>query len=170
MSAMAYSLWHSGVLIGEADFERNPSIPRHMVGVFQPTAYGTRLLPRLTGLLAAAAELKDEMRSRGMSEEAMVSAASPELLESTKGGQGILEVSRALSEVELRDPAGAVLKFKSIAFVDLAELKAVARRVGLQATAANLESLPPIAPQVLVSVTLVPRHRFRLQRSRIALS
>ena len=55
---MAYTFWHSGVLIGESDLEEASDNPRQHGGVFRPTAYGLEIFPRLTGILSEWYELK----------------------------------------------------------------------------------------------------------------
>ena len=65
----------------------------------------------------------------------------------------MLDIGKALSEVELRDPEGRVREFKQIAFIDLAELAALSRKLGCNADM-EWETLPPEAPQYIVSVTL----------------
>jgi hypothetical protein len=150
---MPYTLWHCGVLIGETDFEEGGRRPPQYVGVFRPTEYGRGVFPRLTGMLTAASGLKDELGARGLSEEEMSREEVENLLDNTPDGNKVLDIGRALSEVELRDPEGRVLEFKQIAFIDLAELAALSRRLGCTADP-EWETLPPEAPQYIVSVTL----------------
>ena len=164
---MTYSLWHCGVLMGQADLQKNPQVPRQLVGVFRPTAYGRRLLPRLTGLLAAAAELKAEMTKRGLSEESLPEGAAEELIESTPAGQSLVDVGRVLSEVELRNAAGVTLTFQSIGFTDLGQLRSMARKLGCAKAAADLEYSPLEPSQVLVSATLAPRQHTFIRASRV---
>lgn len=66
VTAMTTTFWHSGVLIGETDFEDPSDDPRHMSGAFRPTAYGEELFPRLTGLLSAGQALKSLLDAEGL--------------------------------------------------------------------------------------------------------
>jgi len=150
---MPHTLWHCGVLIGETDFDEGGRRPPQYAGVFRPTDYGRAIFPRLTGILTAASGLKDELEARGLSEDEMSSEQVVNLLESTRDGNKVLDIGRALSEVELRDPEGRVLEFRQIAFIDLAELAALSRKLGCNEDMA-WETLPPEAPHYIVSVTL----------------
>lgn len=152
---MRHTLWHCGVLIGEAKMQVNPAQPRQIVGEFRPTAYGRELLPRLTGVLSAAAALKDEMATRGISEESVTDPVTgPDLIESMPGGRKMVDIGRTLSEVQLRDPSGIALEFKSIAFLDLGELDSLARKLGTMRPFATSEGGPHQRARVLVSATL----------------
>jgi len=149
---MPYTLWHCGVLIGDTDFEDSGRRPPQYVGVFRPTEYGRAVFPRLTGILTAASGLKDELEARGVSEDQMSPEHVANLLDSTPDGNKVLDIGKALSEVELRDPEGRPLEFKQIAFIDLTELAALSRKLGCNADM-EWETLPPEAPQYVVSVT-----------------
>ncbi len=46
---MPHTLWHCGVLLGEARLRASPGFARQIVGPFRPTAHGLEILPRLTG-------------------------------------------------------------------------------------------------------------------------
>ena len=153
---MTYTLWHCGVLIGETDFEGQgqPQHPRHLAGIFRPTSYGRDVFPKLTGFMSAASELKDAMKARGLSEESMETEDVVDFFETTAAGRKMVDIGRELSQVELRDPSGARLEFTSIAFIDLTELTALARKLELDSTVSTLDSLPPEAPQLVVSATL----------------
>ena len=154
---MAYTLWHTGVLIGETDFEGETEngrrTRRHLSGAFRPTAYGRRMLPRMSGMLTAASDLKDELARRGLSETEMEPDAIANLFDTTPAGARIVDIGRALSEIELRDPSGAALEFASIAFIDLAELDALARKLECD-TSVDLSAMPPQVMEFIVSVTL----------------
>jgi hypothetical protein len=154
---MPYTLWYCGVLIGETDFEEGQCRPPQYAGVFRPTEYGRAVFPRLTGILTAAAGLKAELEARGLSDDEMTAEQVEDLLDNTRAGNRVLDIGKALSEVELRDPGGAVREFKQIAFIDLAELAALSRKLGCNREMA-WESLPPEAPQYIVSVTLRTRN------------
>ena len=152
---MPYTLWHSGVLIGETDFEESGRRPPQYAGVFRPTDYGRSIFPRLTGILTAASGLKDQLQARGLSEDEMSAEQVERLMEDTAEGRKVLDIGKALSEVELRDPEGRQLTFRQIAFIDLAELAALSRKLECN-TDMEWETLPPEAPQYIVSVTLGP--------------
>jgi len=156
---MTYTLWHRGVLIGETDFEDEHGdgeapIPRglHLAGVFRPTEHGRTLLPRLCGIMTAAADLKEELTSRGLDPDVVPPDVMMHLFESTPAGAHIIDIGRVLSDVELRDPGGATLIVSSMGFMDLAELTSLSLRLGTKRV--SLDQLPSDAPEFLVSVTL----------------
>ena len=150
---MPYTLWYCGVLIGDTDFEEGGCRPPQYAGVFRPTEYGRAVFPRLTGILTAAAGLKDELEARGLSDDEMTAEQVADLLDNTRHGDRVLDIGKALSEVELRDPGGRVCEFKQIAFIDLAELAALSRKLGCNVHI-DWQTLPAEAPQYIVSVTL----------------
>lgn len=157
---MPYTLWHRGVLIGETDFEseRGENVANdrpgfHLAGAFRPTAYGRRLLPRMCGILTAAADMKDELNRRGVDPDDMPPEELEDLFENTAAGAHIVDIGRVLSDVELRAPNGRTLPFASMGFLDLSELASLSRRVGCNETM-DFHPLPPHAPEFLVSVTL----------------
>lgn len=155
---MPYTLWHCGVLIGETDFGNHGRRRRQWADVFRPTRYGLEVFPRLTGMLTAAADLKDEMKRRGIRDFEAEDAA-PDLFASTDAGKKVVDIGRHLSEVEIRDPSGARVEFASIAFMDLMELDALSRRLVGGTDNPGFAS-DPDAPRYIVSAT------FREGRSR----
>jgi hypothetical protein len=76
-----------------------------------------------------------------------------QLFETTAAGAHIIDIGRVLCEVELRDPAGVTQKVSSMAFIDLAELASISRRLGENEDVA-IDDVPPEAAEFLVSVTL----------------
>lgn len=153
---MPYTLWHCGVLIGVTDFE-GEGHPRHYAGAFRPTAYGCQLFPRLSGMLTAAADLKEEMQRCGLHEDTMDADAISRFMHTTPAGQRVVDIGRALSEVELRDPAGKTLEFASIAFMDLWELSTLSSRLGCESELPDPNALPSEASRFIVSATLSGR-------------
>ena len=156
---MTYTLWHCGVLIGETDFEDEHGdsaapMPRglHMAGVFRPTEHGRTLLPRLCGMMTAAADLKDELNRRGLDPDDVPPDVMMHLFESTPAGAHIIDIGRVLSDVELRDPGGTTLVVSSMGFIDLAELTMLSLRLGTKMV--SLDQLPSDGPEFVVSVTL----------------
>ena len=155
---MTYTLWHRKQLIGETEFEEERSVPQqdgrsHLAGVFLPTAYGRRLLPRLCGIMTAGFEFKEELLRRGLPTEDPPAEIVEQLFETTAAGAHIIDIGRVLSEVELRDPGGVTLMVASMGFIELAELAALSRRLG-EKEDVDLDDLPSDAPEFLVSVTL----------------
>lgn len=157
---MPYTLWHSGVLIGETDFEgeRDERGPRgrprrHLVGMFRPTAYGRLVLPRLCGMLTAMAELKDEVVRRGLDIDDVPPDTFEELFGTTAAGAHIVDVGRVLSEVELHAPSGRIVEFASMGFMDLGELASLSRKLCGEELVKPSEG-PASVPEFLVSVTL----------------
>lgn len=155
---MTYTLWHRGVLIGQTDFEGSESAPQdigrlHLAGVFAPTPYGRRLLPRLCGIMTAASDLKDELERRGVDPDEAAPEEIDRLFETTPAGARILDIGHVLSEVELRDPVGARIVVASMGFMDLAELATLSQKLA-SGKMPDIRQLPPGAPEFLVSVTL----------------
>jgi hypothetical protein len=157
---MPYTLWHREQLIGETHFEGERTVPDphvgerpHLAGVFRPTAYGRRLMPRLCGIMTACLELKEEATLRGSFADEMPPELTEELFETTAAGARILDLGRVLTEVVLRDPGGITLRVASMAFIDLGELAALSRKLGLNETV-DFESVPAETAEFLVSVTL----------------
>jgi len=150
---VAYTFWHSGILIGESDLEGASDHPRQRGGVFRPTAYGLEVFPRLSGILSAGYALKTHLDANGLSAEELERGEIDELLDTTPAGQRIIDIGRMLSEVEMRAPDGLRLEFASIAFSDVSEIERLVREMGLGAAGA-LPDLPPDAPRYVVSATL----------------
>jgi hypothetical protein len=166
---MPYTLWHSGVLIGETDFEGDDSENlrgrRHLAGAFRPTPYGRELLPRLCGMLTAAADLKEELVRRGLDADDAAPDEIEDLFETTTAGAHIVDIGRVLSEIELRAPSGGTLEVVSMGFLDLGELSRLSRRLDCEEPPVQDEvpvMLPSHVPEFLVSVTLRERARMNL--------
>lgn len=150
---MAYTFWHSGILIGESDLEDASDFPRHYHGVFRPTAYGLEVFPRLSGMLSAGHALKTHLDANGLSPETMERDAIDDLLDTTPAGQKILDIGRMLSDVEMRAPDGLRMEFASIGFMDLSEMQRLVHELELGA-ANDLANVQPEAPRYVVSATL----------------
>jgi hypothetical protein len=157
---MPFTFWHREQPIGETDFEqeRNENVPRlgerrHLAGVFRPTPYGRRLLPRLCGIMTAGFELKEELALRGLPTDDVPPEMLEHLFETTAAGGHILDLGRVLCEVRVRDPRGVTLKVASMAFIDLAELASLSRKLGVHQTV-DLDHVPSDVAEFLVSVTL----------------
>jgi hypothetical protein len=157
---MSFTFWHRGQPIGETDFEqeRMESVPllgerRHLAGVFRPTPYGRRLLPRLCGIMSAGFEIKQEFARRGLSDDDVPPDVLEHVFATTAAGALMLDVGRVLCEVRLRDPGGVTLQVASMAFIDLSELASLSRKLGVNQTV-NLDEVPSEVAEFLVSVTL----------------
>lgn len=150
---MAYTFWHSGILIGESDLEESSDNPRQHGGIFRPTAYGLEVFPRLTGILSAGHALKTHLEANGLDPENLDGGEIDELFDSTPAGAKILDIGRMLSEVEMRAPDGLRLEFASIAFTDLRELQQILGELNAGAEH-GLRDLPPDATRYIVSATL----------------
>lgn len=157
---MPFTFWHRDQLIGETDFEgdRTEIAPRlgerrHLAGIFRPTAYGRRMLPRLCGIMTAGFALKEELVRRGVDPDDAPPELMEHLFESTAAGAHILDLGRALSEVCLRDPGGVKLRVASMGFMDLSELASLSRMLGENQTV-DLDHVPSEVAEFLVSVTL----------------
>jgi len=150
---MAYTFWHSGILIGESELAPDPNEARHLAGVFSPTAYGLEIVPRLTGFFSAAHQLKMNLEDNGLSADEMDREALEHVFDTTPAGRKIIDIGRALSGVEMRAPDGKRMEFSSIGFSDLTELRSLLRDMEPD-SAHDLDDLPPDAPRYIVSATL----------------
>ena len=149
---MTYTFWHAGVLIGESDLSENSRHPRHHAGTFRPTAYGLEIFPRLTGFLSASHALKAHLEEQGRSTEDVQQSELEYLFETTPAGQKIIDIGRALSEVEVHAPDGKRLEIASIAFSDLHELQTLVRELRIE-DGEDLSEIPPDGPRYVVSLT-----------------
>ena len=159
-SRMPFTFWHRDQLIGETEFEgeRNVIAPhrgerRHLAGIFRPTAYGRRILPRLCGIMTAGFALKEELVRRGVDPEDAPPEMMEHLFETTAAGAHVLDLGRALTEVCVRDPGGVKLKIASIGFMDLNELASLSRQIDTNQTV-DFDHVPAEVAEFLVSVTL----------------
>jgi hypothetical protein len=150
---MAYTFWHGGILIGESELAPDPNEARHLVGIFSPTAYGLELFPRLIGMFSAAYQLKTYLEDNGLDPEEMEKETVERVLDTTPAGQKIIDIGRALSDVEMRAPDGKRLEFTSIGFSDVMELRSLLHDMKLE-SAHNLDDLPADAPRYIVSATV----------------
>jgi hypothetical protein len=126
---MTYTFWYSGILIGETDFEDALDDPRRLSGTFRPTAYGEEIFPRLTGVLSAGHALKSLLDAKGLDPDEMDGDEIDELFETSEAAQKIVDIGRAISEVETRAPDGRRVEFKSIAFIDTLEIPRMLREL-----------------------------------------
>jgi hypothetical protein len=154
MPRMTYTIWHAGVLMGDTHFEHSGDNPGQRSGVFRATAHGRKVLPLLTGLLTAAADLKNELETRGLSEDDMSSEEIENVFEITAAGRKVIDIGRNLAEVQVRDPSGTPLEFSSIAFIDLGELAHLVDRLGCGSDARRDAFNDEHAPEFLVSATI----------------
>jgi hypothetical protein len=157
---MSFTFWHRGQPIGETDFEQEhmETVPhagerRHLAGIFRPTPYGRRLLPRLCGIMSAGFELKQELASRGLSTDDVPQDVLEYVFGTTAAGVQMLDVGRVLCEVRLRDPGGVTLQVASMAFIDLSELASLSAKLGVTQTV-DLDEVSSEVAEFLVSVTL----------------
>lgn len=158
---MSFTFWHRGQPIGETDFEQEntETVPlfgerRHLAGIFRPTPYGRRLLPRLCGIMSAGFELKQELARRGLPTDDVPPDLLEHLFGTTAAGAQMLDLGRLLCQIGVRDPAGVTLKIASMAFMELSELASLSRKLGVNQTV-NLEEVPSEVAEFLVSVTLL---------------
>jgi hypothetical protein len=95
---------------------------------------------------------KDHIDANGLSPEEMATSEIEALFDSTPAGQKIIDIGRALSDVEVRAPSGRRLEFVSIGFSDLLELQRLVREMHLD-SAETLTELPTDVPRYIVSAT-----------------
>lgn len=152
MQPMSYTFWHCGILIGESELEDASGNPGQRSGTFWPTAHGLQIFPRLTGILSAGYALKQYLDDKGLSEDHLSKDDIEELFETTPAGRKIIDIGRTLSQVELRAPNGTRLPFKSISFMDLTEIQAVAEQ--LDPVDERTDTPAADTPRYTVSMTL----------------
>jgi len=157
---MPFTFWHRDQLIGETDFEGDRTViaprlgeRRHLAGIFRPTAYGRRMLPRMCGIMTAGFALKEELISRGVDPDDAPPEMMEHLFETTAAGAHILDLGRTLSQVSVCDPSGVRLKIASMGFMDLSELASLSHMLGENKTV-DFEQVPSDVAEFLVSVTL----------------
>jgi hypothetical protein len=150
---MPYTFYHCGIVIGHSDLEASSSHPRLRGGVFWPTTYGLQLFPRLAGMLSATHALRTHIETNDLSPDEVDERVIDELLETTPAGQKILGLGRTVVDVEMRAPDNRRVEFASVTFSEPAEIKRLARELGID-DASDLPDLPPDAPQHIVSVML----------------
>ena len=121
-----FTLYHCGRLVGTTDFAHAGPAPHQRLGQFQPTEYGLTVLPRITGLLEAAFGLKRALERDGIDPDGDPDVIS-DALERLPEGQRVIDVGRAISELELRNEHGHVVTFASLAISDVKEMMALAR-------------------------------------------
>src|SRR5687767_2419120 len=111
---MTYTIWHDGIMIGESDFDHpNPTgNPQQRAGTFRPTTYGRQLFPRLTGIMTATADLKDHFERTGVDPDTLDFDDLHGVFDSTEAGRKVVDIGRALSDVEIRDDRSRPLEFK----------------------------------------------------------
>ena len=153
---MAYTLWHSGILLGKSDLSFPSGNPAQRGGILHPTPYGLTLLPRLTRTLSIGYEFKSHIESMWRTADDLSGHEIEELLTTSDAGRAMIEMGRLLSNVGLRAPNGQPLEFKSIAFSDVDEIRRIGKATNTGVDDA-LENLPPDAPRFMVSATLRSR-------------
>jgi hypothetical protein len=150
---MTYTFWYSGILIGESDFEDQTDDRRRLSGAFRPTSYGEEIFPRLTGVLSAGHALKTLLDAKGLDPDEMDGDQIDELFETSEAAQKIVDIGRAISEVETRAPDGKRVEFASIAFIDTLEIPRVLRELTGQTDASADDAFR--GPRYVVSGTLL---------------
>jgi hypothetical protein len=150
---MPYTFYHCGIVIGHSDLEAPSSHPRLRGGVFWPTTYGLQLFPRLAGMLSATHALRTHIEANDLCPDEVDQGVMDETLETTPAGRKILDIGRTAIDVEMRAPDNRRVELVSVAFSEPAEIKRLARELGIE-DAADLPDLPPDAPQHIVSVML----------------
>src|SRR5829696_5091106 len=126
---MAYTFWHSGVLIGESDLETASGHPGQRGGVFRPTAYGREIFPRLSGTLTALHGIRTQLEAKGIAPDDARGDQFDDVFDTTPAGRKFLDIGRMLSEVEVRGPDGRRKEFASIAFSDPWEIHRLAKEL-----------------------------------------
>jgi hypothetical protein len=150
---MPYTFYHCGIVIGHSDLEAPSSHPTLHGGVFWPTTYGLQLFPRLAGMLSATHALRTHIEANDLCPDEVDQGVMDETLETTPAGRKILDIGRTAIDVEMRAPDNRRVELVSVAFSEPAEIKRLARELGIE-DAADLPDLPPDAPQHIVSVML----------------
>ena len=150
---MSYTFYHRGIVIGHSDLEAPSSHPTLRGGVFWPTTYGLQLFPRLAGMLSATHALRTHIEANDLCPDTVDESVIDGLLETTPAGRKISGLGRTAVDVEMRAPDNRRVEFAWVAFSEPAEIKRLARELGIDA-AGELPDLPPDAPRHIVSVML----------------
>ena len=159
---MTYTVWSGGKQIGETDFELNRS-GRKRAGVFRPTGHGLAVLPGITSVFPALLDFRQACERRGVDPDAQGESedAAVDVLSSTPEGERVVAAARQIAQLELRDPAGRILAWESIAISDLEDIRRLAARFGPEdareeaASATGVSDASPRDPvRFMISATL----------------
>jgi hypothetical protein len=96
--------------------------------------------------------LKSFLDAKGLDPDEMDDDQVDELFETSDAAQKIIDIGRAISEVETRAPDGTRLEFKSIAFIDTLEIPELLRVLAGGADEHHQEAAK--GPRYVVSGTL----------------
>ena len=130
---MPYTVWSRGRLVGESELAYVRCMPGLRSGDFEPSAIGEKLLPIILGvgpalrsLHDAADKARDEAESVGRE---LPVGDWPDTIRHTTEYADAMSIPDELESLalELRDPAGAVVKTDWIAVQDTHRLIAIAR-------------------------------------------
>jgi hypothetical protein len=152
-----YTVWSHGRKLGETTFEME-SKGRHLAGVFQPTAAGIELLPGITAMMPALFDLHALYEREGVNtddDDPDAGAAALALFDHAPEGKRLLAAAKQIASLELRDPAGKVVSWKSLLISDVQDilrLAADSRDPDEEEPSMPDDSSPPI--RYMISVTL----------------
>jgi hypothetical protein len=85
--------------------------------VFRPDPGGAPLLPAITSVHRAVSAFEELIRQRKLTREQTI-----DCMATTPEGQRVAECGEIISQLKLRDPGGTVVKWKTIAILDLEEI------------------------------------------------
>lgn len=132
-SLVTYTVWMHGRRIGETRFELSEHFQRR-VGVFQPTPHGLTVLPEITAMFPALLEFAEMCRRHGLDVDdnwCQAISESANAFEDTPEGQRVLEAADRIAQIEVRDPAGRVIAWESLAISELDVLMPMTAKAGM---------------------------------------
>jgi hypothetical protein len=155
---VSYTIWMHGKQIGETRFELQPS-SRQKVGAFVPTEHGETVVPRITAMLNAVRAFHEVCVSRGIDATRPGPrgiGAAGKAMRNTPEGQKLIDASRAVAEVEVRDECGVTIAWEALSITNLDDLKALVA-VDAPAVAAALPDHQAARIHYMISVTVAVR-------------
>ena len=125
---MTYTVWLDDVQIGETSFELENQRRKHC-GSFHPTEYGLAVLPSITAMAPALFAFGRMCRREGLDPDDpnMTADKVRAIFDETPEGRRIISAAKQLDRVVVRDPAGRLMPWESLAITDLETLLAAGR-------------------------------------------
>jgi hypothetical protein len=126
----SFSIWIDGHRIGETAFELRHGTNRHG-GVFHPTEFGVSVLPGITAMGPALLDAGRMCRERGIDTDIpdLDDDTDVEMFLGAPEGTRILEAAKLIARLEVQDPSGEIVKWKSILITDVNDFAAAAARL-----------------------------------------
>ena len=149
---MEHTFWHTNLLIGTAALVCPSPGARERAGLFNPTAHGLTLLPRLLGSMTKQRRFEEQLAARGRTDLDIDSPEMDELLRSSPAGRAMFEAMRLIVQIEIRAPDNERVHVAALTFSDIDEMQRIGQKRGVKSLE-YLSSLPHDFPKYLVMIT-----------------